>query len=298
MRKRDREVVLSHDARVTFFTQWVESAPWTHGRSTSRSVTDDFALVRLAAWLLGDDVAPTLTAVGKTHRQAVESFVVWVLGVTKENTVFFTTSHSGYIANTYGPPHHRPGARLAQAVAMTAESIGVKVPEELRVPPMPFLEVNVVTWWRPWPSRDDAGIWILLSYLNDWETGSDWGESVVPRSSTFTDPTAALAAFHSHQAALDAQADGVYEEVQGNDDDTQSGGLDVINVLFLVPVTEMSETTPPEWEPLEDTSNYVMEDGSYAVSFGSEHRSAPTADYINDTDLRELLPPAQSVKSG
>lgn len=298
MRKRDREAVLSHDDRVNLFAEWVASEPWTGGRSASREVSDDFDLVQLVAWLLADDVARTLTAVGKTHRQAVENFVIWVLGATKANTAFFTTRHSGYVVNTYGPPYHRPAARLAQAVAVSAENLGVKVPEELRVPEMPFLEVRVVTTLLPWSPGDKPGIWILRSYLSDWETGSDWGGPAVPQSSTFTEPTAALTAFHSHQAALDAQANDVGKEVRGNDDDTKSGGLDVINVLFFVPFTEITNTDPVGWRLADDKSDYVIQDGSYAFSFDGETRHAPTHDYIDDTDLREFLPPAVSVKQG
>ena len=307
MRKRDRETVLSQDDRQKLFGEWVESEPWANGRSTSRHVCDDFHLVQLVAWLLDDDVSRTLTAVGKIHRHAVETFVVWVLGVTKVNTAFFTTRHSGYVVNTYGPPHHRPAARLAHAVAMSAESLGVKVPEELRVPEMPFLEVSVATTLLPWPLSDKPGIWVLLSYLNDWETGSDWGDlstlrlapsgvgPAVPRSSTFAEPTTALAAFHSHQAALDAQANEAYEEVCGNDDDTKSGGLDVINVLFFVPLTAITKTDPVKSRLADQKSDYVIQDGSYGLSFGGG-TMRPTNAYIDDVDLREFLPPAEAIK--
>jgi hypothetical protein len=227
LRRRARRTALSEGARLKLFAVWIDAEPWAAGRLPAGQDFTDFSLVRLAAWLLDDEVSSVLSAVCETDRGAVERFASWVLRVTKADTAFFTTRRSGYVVNTYGPAHHRPAARLAQAVAASSETLRLPVPDELRVPEMPFLEMSPLS-----PTAEEErkaeeheetpattehleskapGIWILLSHIYDWDVGIC--ASSVPIASTFTAQAVARAAFHSHQAALGAEADLAIETV-------------------------------------------------------------------------------------
>jgi len=303
IRRRNRGTALAKKARAKLFTEWIASTPWS-ALATKHAPTQ-FELVRVAAWLLTDEVTSTMSAAFATNRLELESFVDWILRVTKPDTAFFVERHGGSLANTFGRAHHRPGAMLAQAVEACAHALSIPIPGELRVPEMPFLQQSGVGVFYVGHSRDRSnastegvgcqppGVWVLLSYINDWEAGS-W-HSEVAGTSIFTQQTEAIARFRSHQSALDAQADKELKKVRELEQFIAVGGFDVINVLLLIPFTHVTSTDPPRWD-LGDNINYVVVDGSYRASYETgELDVLCETDHLDDLDLQDCLPEPTSA---
>lgn len=131
----------------------------------------------------------------------------------------------------------------------------------------------------------ESGVWLLVSCINDWDVGTC--ASGVPGFTTFTEQAAALAAFRTHQAWLEADANLALEEVKGSDD--YAGGFDVVNALLFVPFTHVSATTPPKWELLDDPSEYIVHDGSHSFNYDGGVPEEESS-YVGDIDLQHYLP--------
>jgi len=146
----------------------------------------------------------------------------------------------------------------------------------------------------------EPAVFVLLSYIKDWESG--WWSSDVANSSTHNDGSGAMAAFLSHQSALDAQAGRELATVpQGAVEETydQEFGFEVINVLFRVPLAHRTADDPPSWELLEDNFDYVIADGSYSMELSSgSPKGLRGQGHVADVDLTKYLPPADSWPRG
>jgi hypothetical protein len=313
---------LSESERVQRFAAWLDAQPFSvesqaalHRSPADKGYAVDHCdplsrpqpLLLALRRLLGDQATGTFAALLPTYREPLQTFVDWLLLVTRYDVRFFTTTHTGWVSNAFGRGYHHGLALLARDVDTAARVVGLTVRDDLAVPDMPYLSTNLGAasltigtglsdrglGHLDEPTGRSRGVYVLLSYINDWEAG-EWHSSV-PGSSVFTNGAQARKAFRRYHAALTAQADEEIEKVQQGAKEGYfelTGGFNVVLLLYKVPLSDRNPDDPTQWALQDDHDEYLLADSSYSFEYASGGEGDVRR---RDVDLTDYLPPPLSL---
>jgi hypothetical protein len=134
----------SPQTRAGLFELWLRAEPKAKGGGISGMLMDDE--LPILHWLLRDQVAEVFQAIAESHNDQLREFVCWFLGKARHDTEFFSGNYrySSSIVHNFGRPRFAAWVRLAQEVQAAAVSLGISIPEDVRLPAMWACELS--TW--------------------------------------------------------------------------------------------------------------------------------------------------------
>ena len=89
-------------------------------------------------WLFYEQPEAVFELIHERLAQELAAFTLWLLREAKPHVEFFTTPIVGWDQNTTGRDYHESWADVAKIVEQAARKIGVSIPPDLALPPMPF----------------------------------------------------------------------------------------------------------------------------------------------------------------
>ena len=127
--------------RAGLFELWLRAEPKPNGgRFFCGNMDDELPVLH---WLLRERAAQIFQGLVGTRHQELQEFVSWFLGKARPYTSYFTGGYkfTSFITYAYGRPRYAAWAKLAKEVQDAATSLGISIPESLRLPAMPDLEI-------------------------------------------------------------------------------------------------------------------------------------------------------------
>jgi hypothetical protein len=131
----------SPQTRAALFELWLRSDPKPTGGGIAGMMMDDE--LPILHWLLRDQVAEVFQVLAPSHHYQLREFACWFLEEARRYTEYFSGSYrySSFNVYAFGRPRFAAWVRLAQEVQDAAAKLGMIIPEGLRLPAMPELEV-------------------------------------------------------------------------------------------------------------------------------------------------------------
>jgi hypothetical protein len=132
----DRHRPRSPQTRAGLFELWLHAEPKPKGGGISGMLMDDE--LPILHWLLRDQVAEVFQILAENHQDQLREFVCWFLDKARHYTQYFTGNHrySSSIVYNFGRPRFAAWVELAQEVQAAALSLGISIPEDVRLPAM------------------------------------------------------------------------------------------------------------------------------------------------------------------
>jgi hypothetical protein len=126
----------SSQIRARLFELWLRSEPKPTGGGIGGMLMD--GELPVLHWLLHDQVAEVFQALAQNHHDELREFVCWFLEKAHPYTRYFTGAYkyTSSIVSNYGRPRFAAWVRLAQEIEAAAMSLGISIPEGLRLPVM------------------------------------------------------------------------------------------------------------------------------------------------------------------
>jgi hypothetical protein len=164
--------------RAGLFELWLRTDPKPKGGMMSVGCMDDELPV--LHWLLRKRVAAIFEVLIENRRPELEQFVAWFLGKALYYTRYFTGGYrfDSFVVYAYGRPRFALWARLGKEVQDAALSLGIPIPEEVRLPAMPSLDKPTRAFSFTSPVRITARqVEKLRGKLSEGEAGESDGDS-------------------------------------------------------------------------------------------------------------------------
>jgi hypothetical protein len=142
----DRDRPRSPQTRGGLFELWLRTEPKPKGGGISGMLMDDE--LPILHWLLSEQVAGVFQILPENHHDQLREFVCWFLDKARRYTDYFTGNYrySSSIVYNFGRPRFAAWVRLAQEVQAAAVSLGISIPEDVRLPPMRARELSSWTF--------------------------------------------------------------------------------------------------------------------------------------------------------
>jgi hypothetical protein len=132
----DRRRPRSPQTRAGLFELWLRAEPKPKGGDISGMLMDDE--LPILHWLLREQVAGVFQVIAESHNDELREFVCWFLDKARRYTQYFSGNYrySSSIVYNFGRPRFAAWLRLAEEVQAAAVSLGISIPEDVRLPAM------------------------------------------------------------------------------------------------------------------------------------------------------------------
>jgi hypothetical protein len=126
----------SPQTRAGLFELWLRAEPKPKGGGISGMLMDDELPV--LHWLLREQVAEVFQVLAENHHDQLREFVCWFLEKARRYTEYFSGAYrySSSIVYNFGRPRFAAWLQLAQEIQAAAMSLGISIPEDVRLPAM------------------------------------------------------------------------------------------------------------------------------------------------------------------
>lgn len=128
----ERRSTISTIQRAELFAMWLRTEPKPQGGRIG-SVNCSGSVVPVLNWLLHGHVADVFSALDDDHRSELEQFALWFLREARPHAHVY-----------HGHPMrrglHSVWAKLGPEVQEAADQLGLPIPDEVRLPPIPLVQ--------------------------------------------------------------------------------------------------------------------------------------------------------------
>jgi hypothetical protein len=132
----------SSQIRARLFELWLRAEPKPTGGNISGMLMNDE--LPMLYWLLREQAGEVFQVVAESHHEPLREFVCWFLEKAQPYTRYFTGAYeySSSVVYNFGRPRFAAWVQLAQEVQAAAMSLGISIPENVRLPVMQAYELS------------------------------------------------------------------------------------------------------------------------------------------------------------